>query len=1825
MVISEQLFKTGLFIRPIFAAVKGLSCISFCFLFCLFLALPEDVFAGRNEGINVQYECLGGNEYLVSVHLFRDCAEFTSTPDFLDVFFISSCETIGFVELDLTNSQEVSQLCPDSLPSSSCNGGNLPGVNLSVYSGVFTLQPCADWEIIVAEQNRAEVLNLVDPLGDSRIHVEAFLNNASGECNTSPQLGLFNLPFVCVNSDFFYNLSFNDPDGDSLVYALTPAITSTQADMPMDMPYEPGYSPVAPIDNLTFNPATGQMDMTPTTEGKYTVVVEVREYRAGVLIGIVYLDFNVIVIPCAVPPPAPLPGSLEHISGGGYPISDNQIGICAGDDFCLELDFISTDPLLELTLSADIAQAIPGATFTQSGLNPATIEFCGTVPPDFTGGDFVISAIDDFCSIYGQAFYAVQFVIREPMSVGPDTTICAGESVQLFAQNDTSYTWFDLDGNQIPVGPDFSCNPCANPIITADTSTVFIVQGEFTDGVCSATDTVEVTVPLSLEIEVIPETCFENDGVIDISVLTGSGNYTIVWDDDPAAAFIRTDLNEGTYSFTITDDDFNCTASETLTLLNLVNPDANAGGDDFACGTEYQLEAFPSFGESLWTSDDPEITILDPTSPNAVITASSIGVYKLVWTEEDGDPVNGCFDSDTIQIEFFDQPTAMISAVDSVCGSEVELMVSGSNGTPNWVLSANVSLVDPLTDPVIAVADVEDLELIIYQTINGPCVAADTALVEFIDQPVADAGEGDIVCGDVINLAASASVFLGGVWLLPDELIPDQAPVGPSLEITATTFGFYEVIWLETNKGFCTDSDTLEVGFIETPVITPLADTLICGTVAEIGANVSVGNLLWEGDGGLVIDDITQAQIEVSADPGVYELRLLADNGFGCVAFDTLSIAFFEQPVLPASQIDSVCGFETVLTSPIVDFTIDWLSDDLGLSSQTDEQIQVTASAEGDYTLSLIINNQEVCYDTTVYALSFYEQPDVSTVEDFSVCGLVAEVQAVPTVGELFWESTAVGSSFSDQTGSITDFSVANFGESIAVVLEANGPCVSTDSVSVSFEPTPQIVNPEFSCTGIDATYQISFEAEGDYGNGFEVSGQEGTFAGNVFLSEFIESGTEIDFSLSNFTVCTSDFFEGSFDCPIITSAGEMSPDTVRVCGQETAFFTQIVPAELDGNDVLKYVLHESETAVLGNILAWSDLPEFTFNETLQFNTQYYVSAVVGNPLGNEIDLDHPQVSVSVGQPTIFLPQPFVAINYNEIICPTETAFITFDFAGNLPQTFTYSFHGIETTILVNESSLELAFNDSGMVQPISTITQYCQGSGVGLGQIEYHTEPELAYVWDQEICTGDTSMLQITPFGVGPFEFEIDNGSTEQSYFFSGDTALPLTIGGNYSIINFADQLCPLLDTFLVEVEEYPLPPVDAGADRLVCTGDTILIGASPNTGVIYTWSANEGILNPSLSQTQFTASNESLAPQENELVLTANTLYCTDHDTVFISVYSHPDLQIIAPSVFCQGDSIDAIGFGAPELQWSPPEYFSHPDSFQTSFSSPANVEIGLTGTNVAGCTSEIFREVEVAPIPEAEILASVQSGCEPLTIDLAVADPTLGATYQWSANSLPFGESASATSRIFSAGEYTVGVKVISADGCSRTAQLSGGISVSTIQADFSFFPEKPSITSPKVSFTSLTQNAEFNFWRIDTIGSGSGDYFTYEFPSDFGGNYEVCLDVISPEGCVDSTCQTVTIADDFFVYIPTAFTPDADGLNDLFAPQLSKIDIAEYRFWITNRNGHVVFDTNNPEEKWDGTERNSGYFGRSDLYQWHLSAKPDFNLDERFYTGNVMVIR
>ena len=72
--------------------------------------------------------------------------------------------------------------------------------------------------------------------------------------------------------------------------------------------------------------------------------------------------------------------------------------------------------------------------------------------------------------------------------------------------------------------------------------------------------------------------------------------------------------------------------------------------------------------------------------------------------------------------------------------------------------------------------------------------------------------------------------------------------------------------------------------------------------------------------------------------------------------------------------------------------------------------------------------------------------------------------------------------------------------------------------------------------------------------------------------------------------------------------------------------------------------------------------------------------------------------------------------------------------------------------------------------------------------------------------------------------------------------------------------------------------------------------------------------------------------------------------------------------------------------------------------------------------------------------------------------------------------------------------------------------------------------------------------------------------------------------SPDGCQVTDQFTVVVLNDAVVKIPTAFTPNGDGLNDYFGP-LGKVPEG-YKLQIFNRNGEVVFVSSNIYQRWNG---------------------------------------
>jgi gliding motility-associated-like protein len=86
----------------------------------------------------------------------------------------------------------------------------------------------------------------------------------------------------------------------------------------------------------------------------------------------------------------------------------------------------------------------------------------------------------------------------------------------------------------------------------------------------------------------------------------------------------------------------------------------------------------------------------------------------------------------------------------------------------------------------------------------------------------------------------------------------------------------------------------------------------------------------------------------------------------------------------------------------------------------------------------------------------------------------------------------------------------------------------------------------------------------------------------------------------------------------------------------------------------------------------------------------------------------------------------------------------------------------------------------------------------------------------------------------------------------------------------------------------------------------------------------------------------------------------------------------------------------------------------------------------------------------------------------------------------------------------------------------------------------------------------------------------------------------------------------------VYIPNAFTPEGDGINDVFLPDVNFVDVSNYALYIYDRSGLLVFKTNNPQEGWDGLSRDIG------LYVYQLELK-NAHGESTTFNGKVLLLR
>jgi len=158
-----------------------------------------------------------------------------------------------------------------------------------------------------------------------------------------------------------------------------------------------------------------------------------------------------------------------------------------------------------------------------------------------------------------------------------------------------------------------------------------------------------------------------------------------------------------------------------------------------------------------------------------------------------------------------------------------------------------------------------------------------------------------------------------------------------------------------------------------------------------------------------------------------------------------------------------------------------------------------------------------------------------------------------------------------------------------------------------------------------------------------------------------------------------------------------------------------------------------------------------------------------------------------------------------------------------------------------------------------------------------------------------------------------------------------------------------------------------------------------------------------------------------------------------------------------------------------------------------------------------------------------------------------------------------------------------------------------------ATFNFNPINPTVENTEVSFNNLNSNptVETYNWNLENSQTSNLESPIHVFPEIGGISYTVSLLVTDTTGCKDSSSVQITIDDILLYYVPNAFTPDGNNINNIFQPVFtSGFDPQNYHLMIFNRWGETVFESYNSEIGWDGLYKNNE-LAEDGVYIWSIT--------------------
>jgi len=430
--------------------------------------------------------------------------------------------------------------------------------------------------------------------------------------------------------------------------------------------------------------------------------------------------------------------------------------------------------------------------------------------------------------------------------------------------------------------------------------------------------------------------------------------------------------------------------------------------------------------------------------------------------------------------------------------------------------------------------------------------------------------------------------------------------------------------------------------------------------------------------------------------------------------------------------------------------------------------------------------------------------------------------------------------------------------------------------------------------------------------------------------------------------------------------------------------------------------------------------------------------------------------------------------------------------------------------------------------------------------------------------------------------------GATTYSWSPGGSTANPLVVTLPASTTYTVTGTSLGCSSTAVSNITITLLPVVTVNSPTICIGQSVALNASG--GATYDWSTGASgsssiTVSPPVGITSYTVSD--------------NTPNCMAAAISRVTVNPLPIVMVNSATI-CAGDPpASLMATGASTYLWSDGSTANPLRASPTT-----TTTYTVIGTSVAGCLFTAVATIVVNPLPVVTVNST--SICEGLSTTLTASGAS---SYLWSngSNANPLIVSPTRTT------PYTV----IGTDANNCSSNGSGNVTVFPKPgADFSVAPQPTTVTFPTITFTDQS-SADVNYWFWDF---GDGDTLApniqnpvHTYPSEEA-VYTVTLNVLNAGMCPNSVTHQVVISPEYSFFIPNAFSPNRDGVNDFFFGKGK--GIIEYKLMIFDRWGNFIFYATDLDKGWDGKANGGDNVAQQDVYVWKVELKDIFNKNHNF---------